>query len=278
MDCFRCVLGTACLFAASSHNGSMLINPQTFTRLTVMPALQAPFADRPEYTECERLAAQLADLLAPQSGAYYDVWLDGEKFVSAQMEVRRTSDFGSGAFWLLHSMRAGLDYSMRAGLGTRRVAAASEQQPHQCKALQEVWRLTRFVAGSLKPCPCAALLTVTHALLVCRNSPALAQDPAVTEAREFNGFGTNFAGSPEPIYGQLFLPRKFKIAITVPGDNSVDLLTNDLGIVVLTDEAGAVQGYDLLVGGGMGRTNRRAPRSGHKGSDAAATAGCYRKC
>jgi hypothetical protein len=85
-----------------------------------------------------------------------------------------------------------------------------------------------------------------------------AQDPAVTEARAFNGFGTNFEGSPEPIYGQLFLPRKFKIAVTVPGDNSVDLLTNDLGIVVIADEAGAVLGYDLLVGGGMGRTNRRA--------------------
>jgi hypothetical protein len=48
---------------------------------------QAPFTDRPEYTECERLAEQLADLLAPQSGAYYDVWLDGEKFVSSQIEV-----------------------------------------------------------------------------------------------------------------------------------------------------------------------------------------------
>ncbi len=80
----------------------------------------------------------------------------------------------------------------------------------------------------------------------------------MTEARAFNGFGTNFEGSPEPIYGQLFLPRKFKIAVTVPGDNSVDLLTNDLGIVVIADEAGAVLGYDLLVGGGMGRTNRRA--------------------
>ncbi len=80
----------------------------------------------------------------------------------------------------------------------------------------------------------------------------------MTEARAFNGFGTNFEGSPEPIYGQLFLPRKFKIAVTVPGDNSVDLLTNDLGIVLIADEAGAVLGYDLLVGGGMGRTNRRA--------------------
>lgn len=36
---------------------------------------------------CAKLAEDIADLLAPQSGAYYDIWLDGEKFVSAQMEV-----------------------------------------------------------------------------------------------------------------------------------------------------------------------------------------------
>ena len=40
------------------------------------------------------------------------------------------------------------------------------------------------------------------------------QNPKVTEDRAFNGFGTNFEGSPEPIYGQLFLPRKFKVAVT----------------------------------------------------------------
>lgn len=32
-------------------------------------------------------ANDIADLLAPQSGAYYDVWLDGEKFVSVYKEV-----------------------------------------------------------------------------------------------------------------------------------------------------------------------------------------------
>lgn len=45
-----------------------------------------------------------------------------------------------------------------------------------------------------------------------------AQNPKVTEARKFNGFGTNFEGNPEPIYGPLFLPRKFKVAVTgAPG-------------------------------------------------------------
>ena len=35
----------------------------------------------------EQYCNDIADLLAPQSGAYYDVWLDGEKFYSHTMEV-----------------------------------------------------------------------------------------------------------------------------------------------------------------------------------------------
>ena len=50
--------------------------------------LQAPFKDRPEYVHAIKLAEDIADLLAPQSGAYYDIWLDGEKYVSSQMEVQ----------------------------------------------------------------------------------------------------------------------------------------------------------------------------------------------
>ena len=72
------------------------------------------------------------------------------------------------------------------------------------------------------------------------------QSPAVTEARASDRFGTNYAGSPEPIYGAHYLPRKFKIAVTVPGDNSVDVLTNDIGIVVITDDAGELAGVASL--------------------------------
>ena len=39
------------------------------------------------------------------------------------------------------------------------------------------------------------------------------QSPKVTADRAFNGFGTNFEGSPEPLYGNLFLPRKFKVRL-----------------------------------------------------------------
>jgi sulfite reductase beta subunit-like hemoprotein len=46
----------------------------------------------------------------------------------------------------------------------------------------------------------------------------------------------------EPLYGNRYLPRKFKIAVTVPGDNSLDLYINDIGLVVITDDAGELQG------------------------------------
>lgn len=59
----------------------------------------------------------------------------------------------------------------------------------------------------------------------------------------------------ESIYGKAFLPRKFKVAVAVPGDNSVDLYTNDLGVVPIVDADGGVAGYDLTVGGGLGMTH-----------------------
>jgi len=45
------------------------------------------YQNRPEYKYASKYALDIADLLSPQSGAYYDVWLDGEKFVSVYKEV-----------------------------------------------------------------------------------------------------------------------------------------------------------------------------------------------
>lgn len=53
----------------------------------------------------------------------------------------------------------------------------------------------------------------------------------------------------EPLYGTTYLPRKFKTAVTVAGDNSVDLFTNDLGVVPILDD-GELAGWNLYVGGG----------------------------
>jgi sulfite reductase (ferredoxin) len=61
----------------------------------------------------------------------------------------------------------------------------------------------------------------------------------------------------EPIYGDRYLPRKFKIGVTVPGDNSLDLYTNDIGCVVIMDDKGELEGFNVMVGGGMGRTHNK---------------------
>ncbi|KAF3775607.1 Sulfite reductase 1 ferredoxin [Nymphaea thermarum] len=142
--------------------GSTLGACGDLNRNVLAPA--APFL-RKDYLFAQETADNIAALLTPQSGAYYDLWVDGEKIMSAE-------------------------------------------------------------------------------------------PPEVVRVRNDNSHGTNFPDSPEPIYGTQFLPRKFKIAVTVPTDNSVDILTNDIGVVVVTDDNGEPQGFNIYVGGGMGRTHR----------------------
>jgi sulfite reductase (ferredoxin) len=60
---------------------------------------------------------------------------------------------------------------------------------------------------------------------------------------------------PDPLYGTKYLPRKFKIVVAAPGDNSVDIYAHDLGIVPVLDAHGVLLGYDLTVGGGLGTTH-----------------------
>ncbi|MFC5648821.1 NADPH-dependent assimilatory sulfite reductase hemoprotein subunit [Paenibacillus solisilvae] len=56
----------------------------------------------------------------------------------------------------------------------------------------------------------------------------------------------------EPLYGDVYLPRKFKVAIVPEGDNCIDVYDNDLGLVAHIENQHIV-GYTVLVGGGMGR-------------------------
>ena len=127
----------------------------------------APFKNKPAYDLAWYYANTVADLLTPQTGAYYEIWLDGEKVVSGE------------------------------------------------------------------------------------------EDPAVKAARQTQNNGTLIENSVEPIYGTHYMPRKFKMAVTVPGDNSIDLLTQDVGLVVITNKKGDLQGFNLYVGGGMGRTHNK---------------------
>lgn len=126
-----------------------------------------PYTNRPDYAYAQDYANRIADLLTPQSGAYYEIWLDGEKFVSGE------------------------------------------------------------------------------------------EHPEVKQARQRNAHNTNFEGLEEPIYGEHYMPRKFKIAVTVPRDNSIDLYTQDLGLVVITNDRDELEGFNVFVGGGMGRTHKK---------------------
>lgn len=127
----------------------------------------APFKTCPEYQYAWEYADKIADLLTPQTGAYYEIWLDGEKAISAE------------------------------------------------------------------------------------------EAPEVKAARQSNGNGTIFADKEEPIYGEHYMPRKFKCSVTVPGDNSVDLYTQDVSLVVITNPQGELEGFNVLAGGGLGRTHNK---------------------
>ena len=127
----------------------------------------APYKNRPEYGYAWEYANNIADLLTPQTGAYYEIWLDGEKVISAE------------------------------------------------------------------------------------------EAPEVKTARQKDTNGINKNDPIEPIYGQHYMPRKFKIGVTVPGDNSIDIYTNDLGLVVITDANGELRGFNILAGGGLGRTHNK---------------------
>ena len=81
-------------------------------------------------------------------------------------------------------------------------------------------------------------------------------DKDIEEYRKLQFKENVFSGTKqEPLYGSTYLPRKFKCAVTVPGDNSVDLLTNDIGIVAFTSKEGDFEGCNFYIGGGMGRTH-----------------------
>jgi sulfite reductase (ferredoxin) len=127
----------------------------------------APYKNRPEYQYAWEYADNVADLLTPQTGAYYEIWLDGEKAISAE------------------------------------------------------------------------------------------ENPEVKAARQRNGNGTIVHEGEEPIYGSHYMPRKFKCSVTVPGDNSVDIFSQDVSLVVITNKKKELQGFNVYAGGGLGRTHNK---------------------
>lgn len=60
----------------------------------------------------------------------------------------------------------------------------------------------------------------------------------------------------EPIYGELYLPRKFKVGYVIPPINDIDVYGQDLGFIAIT-EGDRLRGFNVCVGGGMGQLDNR---------------------
>ena len=58
----------------------------------------------------------------------------------------------------------------------------------------------------------------------------------------------------EPLYGETYLPRKFKIAVAIPPYNDVDVFAHCLGFIAIVENDKLV-GFNVSVGGGMGMTH-----------------------
>jgi sulfite reductase (NADPH) hemoprotein beta-component len=67
----------------------------------------------------------------------------------------------------------------------------------------------------------------------------------------------------EPLYGPVYLPRKFKTGIVVPPHNDVDVFSQDLGYIAIVEKAmvegegevAKLAGFNLTVGGGLGASH-----------------------
>ena len=58
----------------------------------------------------------------------------------------------------------------------------------------------------------------------------------------------------EPVYGETYLPRKFKIGVAWPADNSIDLFSQDVGLMPTLSggTSGDLTGFVVYAGGGLG--------------------------
>ncbi len=59
----------------------------------------------------------------------------------------------------------------------------------------------------------------------------------------------------DPLYGQTYLPRKFKFGFAIPPLNDVDIFTDCCGFIAIAGSDGTLIGFNLTAGGGMGRSH-----------------------
>ncbi len=150
------------------------------------------------------------------------------------------------------------------------------------KALNERWMTTYGgcgdVARNTLACPVADLLPGNHfdyqELAQQISDHFLPESTAYYElwldGEKVMADGTRVKVTPkrdESFYGPTYMPRKHKMAIGLPHDNCVDVLTNDLALETILSEDGHVVGFNLIAGGGLGSTHGKAetfPRLGDR--------------
>jgi sulfite reductase (NADPH) hemoprotein beta-component len=58
----------------------------------------------------------------------------------------------------------------------------------------------------------------------------------------------------EPMYGETYLPRKFKTGFVVPPSNDIDVFSQDLGFIAIVEDD-KLAGYNVTMGGGLGMSH-----------------------
>ena len=60
----------------------------------------------------------------------------------------------------------------------------------------------------------------------------------------------------EPFYGETYLPRKYKVGVTLAGENQIDVYSYDAGLIGFAED-GKLAGYNVVAGGGLGMSHGR---------------------
>jgi sulfite reductase (ferredoxin) len=125
--------------------------------------------------------------------------------------------------------------------------------PHRERDQQALLEAAQAIAARFRP-----RTEAYYELWVAGEKAVTAEGPGESASdRGSNGADAAASvGSPqgdavEPIYGTTYLPRKFKIGLAFPGDNCIDVYSQDVGIVPDGD------GYVILAGGGLGLAHAR---------------------
>jgi sulfite reductase (ferredoxin) len=106
--------------------------------------------------------------------------------------------------------------------------------PFESDQRKELYPIVKFISKSLKP-----KTTAYYEIWVDGERAASAETEENAEV--------------EPLYGATYLPRKFKIGFSFPGDNTVDVYANDIGIIPHYED-GQLAAFTILAGGGMGQS------------------------